>query len=189
MKPATVALNLDRILLAIYLVALFGLLTFPVALPNSHLLGIGADKYLHVVLFAGLALLLRWNLSANRYAVAISILVASAVAAATEIGQGFVAYRSADPWDFAAGVIGATLGAVGANRILASPSPRRTAGVVMAILGMMVGALFLLADLIGVGESRVFGTLQLAGTALGALISLGGIVVFIKDLHGESRRP
>ena len=51
----------------------------------------------------------------------------------------------------------------------------------------MVGSLFVFADVIGVGTSNIFGTVQMAGTALGALVTIGGVGVYLKGLRGESR--
>ena len=186
-KTAVAVWKLDRMMLAIYLIALVGLLMFPIAGPEFQLLSIGADKWMHVALFGGLAVLLRWNLSANRHAVLISIGAAFVVAVATEVAQGLVAYRSAELWDLLAGLLGATLGAVSMNRIVSSPVLEKSVGLLVVILGLMVGALFVLADVIGVGKSNLFGTLQIAGTALGALITVGGVGVYVKGSRGESR--
>lgn len=178
--------KLDRILLAVYLIALLGLLMFPIAGPKFRLFGIGADKWMHVALFGGLAIFFVWNLSANRHAMFISISAAFVVAGATEIAQGLVTYRSAEWWDLLAGLLGATLGAMSMNRIVSSPRLEKSVGLLVAILGLMVGALFVLADVIGVGQNNLFGTAQMAGTALGALISVGGIGVYLKGLRGAS---
>ncbi len=188
MVKATAALwKLDRLLLAIYLIALLGLLMFPIAGPEFQLLSIGADKWMHVALFGGLAVFLRWNLSANRHAVLVSVGATFVVAVATEVAQGLVAYRSAELWDLLAGLLGAMLGAVSMNRIVSSPVPEKSVGLLVAILGLMVGALFVLADVIGVGKSNLFGTLQMAGTALGVLITAGGVGLYVKGLRGVSR--
>ncbi len=41
------------------------------------------------------------------------------------------------------------------------------------------------ADVIGVGKYDLFGTMQMAGTALGSLIAVGGVRVYIKGSRGE----
>jgi len=71
-----------------------------------------ADKLVHVGLFAGLGLLLHWNsaVSRLRWAVAVSIVPAVAVAGLIELIQGTLPYRSAELWDFIAGAIGAAVG-------------------------------------------------------------------------------
>ena len=187
LKAAVVLGKPDRILLAIYLIALLGLLMFPIGGSEYRLLGIRVDKWMHVALFGGLAVFLRWNLSTNRYAVFFSIGAASVVAAATEVAQGLVTYRSAELWDLLAGVLGATLGAVGMNRIVSSRVPDKLVGLIVAILGLMVGAIFVLADVIGVGTNDIFGTVQMVGAALGALITVGGVGVYVRGLPVESR--
>lgn len=179
--------KINRLILVMYVMALIGLLMFPLGGPDSRLLGVSSDKWMHVALFGGLAVLLRWNLSANRHAIFVSIGAAFAVAAATEIAQGLVAYRSAEFMDLVAGLLGAVLGAMITDRILLSAVVQRLLGPLVVILGLMIGAFFLLADVIGVGNSAQFGTLQIAGTVLGALIAMGGVRVYSIGLRGRSR--
>lgn len=166
--------KIDRFLLAIYLVALFGLIMLPISGTEFRLLGIESDKWIYVALFGGLAVLLRWNISERRHALFVSVAATFFVAAVAEVAHGLVDYRSAESWDVVAGLIGAVLGATGADRILSSEALRKLLGPVVAILGLMVGLFFLLADVIGVGNSAQVGTLQVAGMALGALIAVGG---------------
>lgn len=186
MRASLILGQLDRILLASYLIALLCLLMFPIAGPDFRLLGVGADKWMHIALFGGLAALLRWNLSASRHAILLSVAVAVVVAAATEVAQSLVAYRSAESWDLLAGLLGATLGAISMHRIVSSPVLAKLTGVLVAFLGLMVGTLFGLADVIGVGDSNSFGSLQVAGVVLGALITGGGIGVYLQGIRSES---
>ena len=179
-------LRIDRLLVAVYMIALTGLLMFPMAGPDFQLLGVEADKWMHVALFGGLAVLLRWNLSELRYAVFIAVGAAFVVAAATEIAQGLVAYRNAELMDLWAGLLGAVVGAVSTDRILASTVLQRLLGLLVVVLGLMVGTFFLMADVIGVGDSGQFGIVQLGGMALGALIAVGGVAVYAKVIRGES---
>jgi len=179
--------KLDRILLAVYLIAMLALLMSPISGPNFKILGFGIDKYLHFALFGGLAVFLRWNLAARRLAVLIAVAAAFVVAAATEIAQGLIAYRGAELFDLLAGLFGAVLGAVGTNRIMASPAPGQLIGIIVTIVGLSLSALFILADMIGVGDPYQFGTLQMAGTALGAVVTAGGIVVYRTGKRAESR--
>lgn len=185
-KMIAVLSKLDRWLLGVYLIALFGLLLFPIGGSRIQLLGIGADKWMHAALFGGLAIFLRWNLGARRHAVPLSIGLAFVVAFASEAAQGLVSYRSAEWWDLVADLVGATLGALSMNRLVASPFPEKSVGLLVAVLGVMVATFFVLADVIGVGETNYFGRKQMAGTALGALITLGGIAVYLRGLNGES---
>lgn len=186
-KSAFILWKFDRLLLAIYLLALLAVLLFPISGPGYRLLSIGADKWMHAVLFGGLAVFLRWNIRANTHAVFMAIGAAMIVAGATEVAQGLVAYRSADFRDLLAGLIGAVIGAVCTNRIMAFAVPEKPFGLLVAVLGLLLGSFFVLADVIGVGKSSIFGTLQVAGTTLGALITLGGIGVYSRGRRAESR--
>jgi len=178
--------GLDRVLLVSYLIALSAILMFPISGQYFRFLGIQADKWMHVALFGGLAVFLRWNLSASRHAVILAIGAASAFAGATEAAQSLVPDRSAELWDFLAGVLGASIGAAGMNRIVSSPVPEKLAGLVIAAMGLMLGALFVLADVVIVGTSGLFGPVQMAGAALSALITVGGIGIYLTGLRRES---
>lgn len=189
MRVATSLLRIDRLLLAVYLIALLGLLMFPISGPKFWLFGIGTDKWMHFALFGGLAVLLRWNLSENRHVVFTAVGVAFVIAAATEIAQGLVAYRSAELMDLVAGLLGAMIGAASTDRILSSTVLQRLLGLLVAILGLMLGTFFLLADVIGVGDGGQFGIIQIAGMALGTVIAIGGVKVYVKVVRGEARLP
>lgn len=178
--------TLDRILLAIYLVALTALMFFPIGGPVTEYLGIGIDKWLHFLLFGGLAVFVRWNLGNDRHAVLKSIGAALTFAVLTEIGQGLVSYRSAELMDVWAGLIGATIGAVIMNRVVTSTAPQKPIGVMVGTLGVMVGGLFALADIIGIGSSDMFGTVQLAGTALGIIIVAAGGWLYVCGMRQGS---
>jgi glycopeptide antibiotics resistance protein len=178
---------MNRLVLAIYCVALLMLLLFPFAGPGFSLLGIESDKWMHFALFGGLAVLLRWNLSENRHAVFVAVGAAFVVAAATEVAQGLLAYRSAEFMDLVAGLLGTMFGATSTDRILSSTVLQRLVGLIVAVLGLMVGTFFLLADMIGVGDSGQFGPVQIAGLALGVLIAAGGVGVHVKGIRGVSR--
>jgi hypothetical protein len=167
---------MNRLVLATYCVALLMLLLFPFAGPGFRLLGVESDKWMHFALFGGLAVLLRWNLSENRHAVFVAVGAAFVVAAATEVAQGLLAYRSAEFMDL-----------VSTDRILSSTVLQRLLGLIVAVLGLMVGTFFLLADRIGVGDSGQFGPVQIAGLALGVLIAAGGVGVHVKGIRGVSR--
>lgn len=186
-KTAVALLRLDRLWLAIYLIALLGLLLFPISGPVFRFLDIPADKWMHLALFGGLAVFLRWNLSANRHVVLVSIGAAFVVAAATEAAQGLLAYRSPELWDLLADLLGATLGALAMNRIVSSPVLVKMAGLLVAALGVAIGTFFVLADVIGVGYNSLFGPTQMVGTALGVLITVGGVGVYLKGVRFESR--
>ena len=187
-RMAAAFFAIDRLVLAAYMIALLGLLLFPLVGPGFSFLGIESDKWMHIVLFAGLAILLRWNLSARRHPLFASFAVGFAVAAATEVAQGLVAYRSAEFLDLVAGMFGTVLGATIGDRILLSPFVRRLLGLLVVMLGLMVSALFLMADVIGIGDNKQFGLTQLGGMVLGATITFGGVKVYLTGLRGGSRR-
>ena len=168
--------RIEQLLLAFYLVALLGLLMFPIDGRDFQFLGIQSDKWVHIALFCGLAMLLRWNYSDSRNGLIISVGIAFGVVAVTEAGQGLVAYRSAELWDIVAGFFGAIVGATSVDRIMSSPVLQKLLGPIVALLGLMVSAFFLLADVIGVGKGA-FGALQITGIVLGVLIALGGLAV------------
>lgn len=171
-----------------YLAALFGLLMLPISGTQYKLLGIGFDKWMHIALFGGLAVLLRWNLAGYRQALLVSVGAACAIAAVTEVAQGLVAYRSAEFWDVVAGLIGAVLGAASADRILSSKALQNLLGPVVVTTGLMVAVFFLLADVIGVGNNARLGILQIAGITVGALIALGGAQLNAINRHVSDHR-
>lgn len=172
-------MRIDRLLLATYLVALFGLLMFPIQGTQTQLLGIGSDKWVHIALFGGLAVMLRWNLSGKQRPVMVSMGIAFAVAAATEVGQVLVVERSGEWLDLLAGLIGATIGAASADIIILSPVLQKLLGLIVVALGLMIATFFLLADIIGVGDSIQFGRIQVAGIIIGAIIAVGGFRVYL----------
>jgi hypothetical protein len=179
--------NFDRILLAAYLVALWALLLSPVPGMGFRFLDVGADKWMHFALFGGLAVVLCWNLSRIPQSTWLAVFIAFVVAVATEIAQGLIAFRSADVWDLLAGLFGAVVGAVCMGRILQSSAPKKMAGVQLAIMGLVLGTLCVAADVIAVGTSSVFGTIQLAGTVLGAVVAVGGVWIYRSALVAERR--
>ena len=71
----------------------------------------GLDKLVHVGLFGGVAVLLCWNLdSVSLRTTRLVLLITTAFAAAIELVQGRLWYRSGDYWDLLAGALGAVLG-------------------------------------------------------------------------------
>lgn len=176
--------KLDRYLLLAYLTALFGLLVLPVSEPKFYFLGIKSDKWFHVALFAGLALLLRWNLVGRSRPSEISILVTTTIAFLIEVVQAMIYYRSAEWYDLVAGFFGAIIGVAVMRQILKSSRPGKMAGILVTILGAMILVASVLADLIRYGSHIDFGPRQALGAVLGLLILVGGLVIFIKGLPG-----
>lgn len=180
--------TLDRVLLGIYLIALIVLMMFPLSGPNTGYLGIGIDKWMHFLLFGGLAVFVRWNLRTIRGGIWKSIGAALVVAILTEVAQGLVSYRSAELMDIGAGLLGAMLGAVLMNRIVLAAAPEKPIGVMLGTVGLMVGGLFILADVIGIGSSEAFGAVQLAGTGIGVVILAAGVRLYLSGLRRETHR-
>ena len=179
--------QIDHLLLALYLMALMVFLMFPIAGPDFRFLGMESDKWMHVALFGGLAMLLRWNLAQNSRPLFASVGAAFVVAAVVELAQGLLAYRSAELWDLIAGGLGAIVGATTVDRIMLSKAVQRMLGLLVVMLGLMVSVIFFLADVIGVGDTSQFGLIQFAGMALGAFIATGGVKVYIIALRDGNR--
>ena len=174
--------KLDRNLFIVYFVAILALLLLPVREPRFHFLGFMSDKWMHVAMFGGLALLLRWNLSSGLRGSIGAICATILIAGLVEVMQGFTGYRDAEWGDVLAGSVGAVLGVLVMNRILASRRPDGSIGILVILLGVMIVAASLLADIIGLGYHARFGVAQLTGAVLGALLIVGGVSVYRKGL-------
>jgi HD-like signal output (HDOD) protein len=57
---------------------------------------------------------------------------------------------------------------------------KKTAGIVLLVVGIVVLLLSLLADVIGIGGSPAFGSRQIVGTIVGAVVTLVGLVLTLK---------
>ena len=99
-----------HLLLALYVAALLAATLTPV--PGSVYPPSGFDKLVHVVLFAGLAFLISWNVRSENYAIGAveSLLLTVAAAVMIEATQGILPFRDADDGDLLAGALGAVLG-------------------------------------------------------------------------------
>lgn len=97
-----------RPLLAVYTLALLGVTLAP--MPGPAYPPTGLDKLAHVVLFAGLAFLLYWNLGPARYRVVRAFTLTVVLAGLIEAAQSPLAFRHGDLGDLAAGALGAGLG-------------------------------------------------------------------------------
>lgn len=73
------------------------------------------DKVVHVAMLAGVAfLMLLSQVSARRQDAVRALVLTAVLAGAIELLQGALPFRSAEPWDFAAGVVGAAVGVLAA---------------------------------------------------------------------------
>lgn len=115
MSPRLSGNLIPRAVLVVYVGLLFLATLSPV--PDTRtpfsLLG-DFDKVAHVLLFGGLGAVLYWNLkiSLSRGVGAAALAVSALVAALIEALQGPLPDRSAELWDFIAGVAGALLAVV-----------------------------------------------------------------------------
>ena len=58
---------------------------------------------------------------------------------------------------------------------------QRTIGVVVLMVGVIVLVVSLLADPVGIGGSPKFGYLQIAGTVVGAIVTVIGLVLTLRE--------
>ncbi len=109
MKHILESQTLRRTAFGAYLTLTLVLLFTPVAsqLPSEYYTWF--DKVVHVVMFAGLALLGYWNVGS----LTLVVLLAVALAGGTELLQGFLPYRSSEIGDFLAGAGGALVAGLG----------------------------------------------------------------------------
>ena len=57
---------------------------------------------------------------------------------------------------------------------------KKTAGIVLLVVGIVVLLLALLADVIRIGGGAAFGPRQIAGTVAGAIVTVVGLVLTLK---------
>ena len=179
-------LNLNRDLLAIYLIAVLGLLLLPISVPTYAVIGIKADKIVHIALFAGMSALMQWNLAKKKFASVLTLAFVFFIILSTEAAQSFIAYRSADWADVIAGLIGALLGVLVMNRVMSSAAPEKLIGVLVSMLGAMIITLSLFVDLIRKHGQQHFGPLQIIGIVLGLFLVAGGLAVYLKKFENKA---
>jgi len=103
--------TLRKVLLGAYVVLVLVATLAPISPPSSA--PTISDKLVHVGMFGGLAILLYWNLAVTRVPHALAVVASTvAFAAAIELAQLGIPYRSGDLWDLAAGALGAVAGAL-----------------------------------------------------------------------------
>ncbi len=103
-----------RGLMITYLIGLIVLTLAPV--PATPAGPPGLDKFVHIALFGGLAIVLYWNLRAGLWAsvrrhLVIAVVLTAALAGLIEVLQALLPYRSGDVADLLAGAVGGFLGA------------------------------------------------------------------------------
>jgi hypothetical protein len=57
---------------------------------------------------------------------------------------------------------------------------KKTVGVVLLVVGIIVLLVSVLADVIGIGNQTVFGYLQIAAAVVGAIVAVVGLVLTLK---------
>lgn len=107
---------------ALYAVLVLVSMLAPLPAPSSvpH----GADKLVHLAAFIGLGALWYWAGSSGRGGASAGWVMAgsAAMAAAVEVVQALLPYRTGELWDFAVGAVGGVVGVVVARRLLRGSS-------------------------------------------------------------------
>jgi hypothetical protein len=57
---------------------------------------------------------------------------------------------------------------------------KKTAGIVLLVVGIVVLILSLVADVLGIGSWPGFGPYQIVGTIVGAIVTVTGLVLTLK---------
>ena len=57
---------------------------------------------------------------------------------------------------------------------------KKTVGIVLLVVGIVVLLLSVLADVIGIGDQKVFGYQQIAAAVVGAIVAVVGLVLTLK---------
>lgn len=106
-----------RLVLGAYTLGVLVLMFMP-APPTPSYLPADFDKIVHLGLFFVLAALAFWSsVGARRPSVMLIVVACAALAAAIEVVQSFLGYRTGDPKDFIAGTLGALAGALVAQSV------------------------------------------------------------------------
>jgi hypothetical protein len=57
---------------------------------------------------------------------------------------------------------------------------KKTIGIVVLVVGIVILAVALLADPLGLGEGGKFGSRQIIGTVVGAVVTIAGLVLMLR---------
>lgn len=57
----------------------------------------------------------------------------------------------------------------------------KTVTLIVTIVGLLVALFFALADVIGVGNPARFGSSQIGGTVVGAVVFIVGLVIYLRQ--------
>ena len=58
---------------------------------------------------------------------------------------------------------------------------KRTISIIVLVVGIIIVAVSLLADPLGIGGSPKFGYRQIAGTVVGAVVTVVGLVLLLRE--------
>jgi VanZ family protein len=115
-----------QIILGLYVLAVLLLMLAPVRQPRMVRAIPDADKMVHAALFGLMAAIFWWNLGFVRRGRAVwAVALATAFACVVEVLQTLVPYRSPDPLDAVAGLVGAMLVAFVVVRVAGRGDARR----------------------------------------------------------------
>jgi hypothetical protein len=134
--------KLDHVVLFLYTIALSILFLIPLENISERLRGSGGDKIVHVVLFAGFACLLYWNMHRLARAITITIIGTVALVLVLELVQHWLPYRNAHLGDSFAGLTGTGIGTLCAIRLLGPEAQPKIVWLIVAMLGLVVTLLF-----------------------------------------------
>ena len=57
---------------------------------------------------------------------------------------------------------------------------KKTLAIIMLVVGIILLLLSLVADIIGIGSSPIFGTNQIIGTIIGVILAVVGFVLYLR---------
>ena len=106
---------------ASYLAIIIGLTLAPV--PVAHGPFSGLDKWVHALMFAGLAFMVYWAAARARSRLWIALAAGAVAAGVIELLQIPLVYRSGDLFDFVAGAAGSIFGTFAALALLSRSRP------------------------------------------------------------------
>jgi hypothetical protein len=66
---------------------------------------------------------------------------------------------------------------------------RKTIGILLLVLGILLLLLFAIADILGIGVNPDFGVWQITGTLVGAIVAIIGLVMLFKKKQLAAGNP
>ncbi len=62
---------------------------------------------------------------------------------------------------------------------------KKIIGTLLLVIGIALLILSVIADVIGIGQSPRFGGAQVTGLIIGAVVAIGGLIVYVKKQAGS----